>query len=155
MKVKPFGALAAFALLAIGIAPALAADPAYHLLKEIPIPGDEGWDYLSVDAVARRLYVTHGSKIVVMALDPKTHNIYVPSAKFEPQAEQVTGTSRQRPKMIPGTFKVLVYGPSEPLAATAASNHQDRLERDDHDSNDDLAAWLHLIISRECRISAK
>jgi DNA-binding beta-propeller fold protein YncE len=44
-------------------------DPGYHLLKEIPIAGDTGWDYLSVDSPARRLYVTHGTHIVVVDLD--------------------------------------------------------------------------------------
>jgi DNA-binding beta-propeller fold protein YncE len=45
-----------------------------------------------------------------MALDPQTHRIYLASAKFEPQAAAAPGAQRQRPKMIPGTFKVLVYG---------------------------------------------
>ena len=45
------------------------ATPAYHLVKEIPIAGDTGWDYLSIDAQARRLYVTHGTHIVVVDLD--------------------------------------------------------------------------------------
>ena len=66
MRLLPIGVLAALALLAIG------TTPAYHLLKGMPVPGDEGWDYLSVDAAARRLYVTHGSKIVVMDLETET-----------------------------------------------------------------------------------
>jgi DNA-binding beta-propeller fold protein YncE len=41
----------------------------YRFLKEIPIKGDTGWDYLSVDPIARRLYVTHGDHIVVVNLD--------------------------------------------------------------------------------------
>jgi hypothetical protein len=43
--------------------------PGYHFLKEIPIAGDTGWDYLSVDSEARRLYVTHGTHIVVIDLN--------------------------------------------------------------------------------------
>ena len=43
--------------------------PAYHFLKEIPIGGDGGWDYLSVDPAGRRLYVSHGTKIVVVDID--------------------------------------------------------------------------------------
>ena len=43
--------------------------PAYHPVKEIPIAGDTGWDYLSIDADARRLYVTHGTHVVVIDLD--------------------------------------------------------------------------------------
>lgn len=45
------------------------ANPGYHFLKEIPIGGEGGWDYLSVDPKARRLYVTHATKIVVVDLD--------------------------------------------------------------------------------------
>src|ERR1051325_7388110 len=45
------------------------AQPQYHLLKEIPIGGEGGWDYCSVDSAARRLYVSHASKVVVIDLD--------------------------------------------------------------------------------------
>ncbi len=45
------------------------AEGTYHFLKEIPVGGEGGWDYLSVDAAARRLYVTHASKVVVLDLD--------------------------------------------------------------------------------------
>ena len=41
----------------------------YHLLKEISIGAEGGWDDLSVDAAARRLYVTHATKVVVIDLD--------------------------------------------------------------------------------------
>ena len=44
------------------------ADGPYHFLKEIPVSGDTGWDYLSVDPAAQRLYVSHGTKIVVINL---------------------------------------------------------------------------------------
>src|SRR3954468_2005801 len=46
-----------------------------------------------------------------MALDPKTHRIYLPSAQFEPAATPSPGTSPARPKMVPNTMKLLVYGP--------------------------------------------
>jgi DNA-binding beta-propeller fold protein YncE len=45
-----------------------------------------------------------------MALDPLTHKIYLASARFEAQPEAAAGAPRQRPKMIPGTFKISVYG---------------------------------------------
>jgi DNA-binding beta-propeller fold protein YncE len=41
----------------------------YHVVKTVPIPGDEGWDYLTVDADARRVYISHGSHVVVMNAD--------------------------------------------------------------------------------------
>ncbi|MFZ1074477.1 MAG: YncE family protein [Verrucomicrobiia bacterium] len=45
-----------------------------------------------------------------MVLDPATHKIYLPTAQFESLTNQVAGAPRQRPRMIPGTFKILVYG---------------------------------------------
>ena len=45
------------------------ASPGYHFLKQIPIGGEGGWDYLTVDAKVRRLYVTHATKIVVVDID--------------------------------------------------------------------------------------
>jgi DNA-binding beta-propeller fold protein YncE len=57
------------AVAAAGVAQGADKDPGYHFLKEIPIAGDTGWDYLSVDPEARRLYVTHGTHIVVVDLN--------------------------------------------------------------------------------------
>jgi len=45
------------------------AETSYHLLKEIPVGGEGGWDYCSVDSSARRLYVSHATKVVVIDLD--------------------------------------------------------------------------------------
>jgi YVTN family beta-propeller protein len=56
----------AVSLVAIHSTPA--ADVNYHLLKTIPVSGDGGWDYLAVDSAAQRLYVSHGSKVVVIDL---------------------------------------------------------------------------------------
>jgi DNA-binding beta-propeller fold protein YncE len=61
-------------LICCGLGAALmahAGEP-YHLLKEIPVGGDGGWDYLSVDSAARRLYVSHQTKVVVIDLDKET-----------------------------------------------------------------------------------
>ena len=45
-----------------------------------------------------------------MALDPQTHRIYLGSADFEPAGQAQPGQRPPRPKVIPGTFKILVYG---------------------------------------------
>jgi YVTN family beta-propeller protein len=45
------------------------ADGPYHFLKEIPVGGEGGWDYLSIDDTGRRLYVSHASKVVVIDID--------------------------------------------------------------------------------------
>ena len=44
------------------------AEEPYHLIKEIPVGGTTGWDYLSVDSAAQRLYVSHGTNVVVIDL---------------------------------------------------------------------------------------
>src|SRR5262245_46895831 len=43
-----------------------AAATGYHILNEIKIGGEGGWDYLTVDSVARRLYVSHATHVVVL-----------------------------------------------------------------------------------------
>ena len=48
-----------------------------------------------------------------MALDPKTHRIYLPTAQFEPAPSPSPGSSPARPKIVPNTLKLLVYGPTE------------------------------------------
>jgi len=51
---------------------ASAADGPYRQVKEIVVGGEGGWDYLSVDTAARRLYVSHATKVVVVDLDANT-----------------------------------------------------------------------------------
>jgi DNA-binding beta-propeller fold protein YncE len=56
--------------LAIGVQ---AQDGPYRAGKEIPIGGDGGWDYLTVDAPAHRLYVSHATHVVVV--DTQTNTV--------------------------------------------------------------------------------
>ncbi len=56
-------------LMLVTSAIAWSAEPSYRFLKEIPVGGEGGWDYLSVDSGARRLYVSHASKVVVIDID--------------------------------------------------------------------------------------
>jgi DNA-binding beta-propeller fold protein YncE len=58
--------------------------------------------------VVQTLKTERGAR--TMALDPATHKIYLPTAQFESSTNQVAGAPRQRPRMVPGTFKILVYG---------------------------------------------
>jgi YVTN family beta-propeller protein len=46
-----------------------AAEGPYKQLAEIKIGADGGWDYLAVDSAARRLYVSHATKVVVIDMD--------------------------------------------------------------------------------------
>jgi len=52
-----------------GLAAFTAAEEPYRTLTEIKVGGAGGWDYLSVDAAARRLYVSHATKVVVIDID--------------------------------------------------------------------------------------
>ncbi len=45
-----------------------------------------------------------------LTLDPKTHRLYLPTAKFEPSPEPKGGEPRPRPQTIEGSFKLLVVG---------------------------------------------
>jgi YVTN family beta-propeller protein len=58
-------------LAAAGAAPtaAAAAEPTYRAVKQIPIGGGSGWDYLYAEPEAHRLYVSHGTKVVVIDTD--------------------------------------------------------------------------------------
>src|SRR3954463_12519585 len=53
---------------AIALHNAVAGD-AYKFLNEIPIGGEGGWDILTIDSAARRLYVSHSTKVVVVDLE--------------------------------------------------------------------------------------
>jgi DNA-binding beta-propeller fold protein YncE len=57
-------------LVCLGVGGVLhAADPNYHVVREIQIGGDGGWDYLIVDPATHRLYASHATKIVVADID--------------------------------------------------------------------------------------
>src|SRR6185295_11533314 len=65
-----------FALVALTILPVVAlahtGDTSYHLRKEIAVGGDGGWDYLTIDPDAHRLYVAHATKVVVIDTDTES-----------------------------------------------------------------------------------
>jgi len=45
------------------------AEDLYKFSNEIPITGEGGWDILTIDAAARRLYLSHATKVVVVDLE--------------------------------------------------------------------------------------
>ena len=61
--------------------------------------------------VVQTLKTERGAR--TMALDPKTHRIYLPSAQFQPPPSPPPGASPARPTIVPNTLKLLVYGPTE------------------------------------------
>lgn len=46
----------------------VAASPAvnYHLIRKIPVSGEGGWDYLTLDAAANRLYIARSNRVTVV-----------------------------------------------------------------------------------------
>jgi len=44
----------------------------YQFITEIPIGGEGGWDILTIDSAASRLYLSHATKIVVVDLNTNT-----------------------------------------------------------------------------------
>lgn len=45
-----------------------------------------------------------------MALDEKTHKVYLPTASFGPAPQPTASAPHPRPSILPGTFKILVVG---------------------------------------------
>jgi DNA-binding beta-propeller fold protein YncE len=50
-------------------AASLAEDPGYKILKKYDIGGEGGWDYLTMDPEARRLYISRGTRVQVFDVD--------------------------------------------------------------------------------------
>src|SRR5882762_942977 len=57
---------------AVSFSRAAAPAPAgsgYHVIKTVPVGGEGGWDYVYVDSDARRIYISRGTHVVVVASD--------------------------------------------------------------------------------------
>src|SRR2546423_13432385 len=48
---------------------AIAGPSGYHVAKTYKIGGDGGWDYLTVDSKARRVYISRGTHVMVVDAD--------------------------------------------------------------------------------------
>ncbi|MBV9032989.1 MAG: YncE family protein [Acidobacteriaceae bacterium] len=57
-------------------------------------------------SVAETVKTARGAR--TMALDEKTHKIYLPTASFGPAPQATASAPHPRPSILPGTFKVLV-----------------------------------------------
>jgi YVTN family beta-propeller protein len=51
----------------------------YQLLKKISVPGAGGWDYVTVDDVARRVYISHSTQVDVLDADSFAHLGAIPN----------------------------------------------------------------------------
>jgi DNA-binding beta-propeller fold protein YncE len=68
MKINYLKLLSMSVAVAALSAGACRADELYHYLTQIPIGGESRWDYLSIDPLAHRLYVSHSAEVVVIDL---------------------------------------------------------------------------------------
>jgi DNA-binding beta-propeller fold protein YncE len=68
---RKWAAAAFLLLLALVLAAAAlaAAAPGYHVTTTYKIGGDGGWDYLTVDAEARRLFISRATHVMVLDAD--------------------------------------------------------------------------------------
>src|SRR6476659_5950609 len=64
--------MAVVALCGLLAAGGAGAADVYKFLNEIPIGGEGGWDILTIDSAARRLYLSHATKVVVVDLEKNT-----------------------------------------------------------------------------------
>jgi DNA-binding beta-propeller fold protein YncE len=57
-------------VLSLAAAAALGAGSSgYHITKKVPIPRTGGWDYVTVDESARRVYIAHATQVEVLDAD--------------------------------------------------------------------------------------
>jgi YVTN family beta-propeller protein len=66
----------------------------------------------SADKYSVASTVTTEKSARTMALDPKTHKIYLPAAKFGPAPAATKENPRPRPTVVPGSFHLIVVSPS-------------------------------------------
>src|ERR1700719_4094522 len=45
------------------------AGPQYRIAHEVPVPGDEGWDYLTLEPGGHRPFIAHGTRVQVVDAD--------------------------------------------------------------------------------------
>jgi DNA-binding beta-propeller fold protein YncE len=57
------------ALLAADTAGAAGSAPGYRLAPPVALPGDEGWDYLAFEPGGHRLFIAHGTRVLVVDAD--------------------------------------------------------------------------------------
>jgi DNA-binding beta-propeller fold protein YncE len=63
------------ALLALGVGPTIQGQrlqPPYHLLRRVVLGGEGKWDYLAMDPVRRRVFIAHGTEVLVVDADRDT-----------------------------------------------------------------------------------
>ena len=67
LRFGPLGCIALAGVLLLAASAARAdTGPRYHIAHDVPLPGDEGWDYLTLDSEGHRLFIAHGTHVLVV-----------------------------------------------------------------------------------------
>jgi hypothetical protein len=103
LKKTPTFASLAGSLLVAGV---LFAKPPAH--QKVPVHEDSPDRFTVVEKVATR----KGAR--TMALDGKTHTLYLSSARYGPAPEPTAEQPHPRPTVLPDSFTLLVVGPAGP-----------------------------------------
>ncbi len=69
MRVPKRSRLLATAVLAVASLSLAGPEASYKVVQKVAVGGEGGWDYLTVDAPARRLYVTRSTRVMVFDAD--------------------------------------------------------------------------------------
>ena len=70
LTVEGLAVASALGLLCAGAATqARPAAPRYHIAHEVALPGEEGWDCLAFDQGSHRLFISHGTRVLVFDTD--------------------------------------------------------------------------------------
>jgi hypothetical protein len=68
-KITNFRLWLAAVIVSLAAAAVAAAGPGYHVVTTYKLGGDGGWDYLTADASARRIYISRGIHVMVVDAD--------------------------------------------------------------------------------------
>src|SRR2546429_6652337 len=60
------GVALAGVLLVAAVAAGADSAPRYRLAHQVSLPGDEGWDYLTLEPEGHRLFIAHGTHVLVV-----------------------------------------------------------------------------------------
>ena len=55
--------------LMLGSSPSPLQSQSYHVARTIPLTGDGGWDYLTFDSTAHRVFIAHSTQVLVVDAD--------------------------------------------------------------------------------------
>ncbi len=72
----------------------LRGETGYKLTGRYPLPGTGGWDYVSIDSAARRIYVSHATQVEVVDADSGKHLGTIPDTPGVHGIAIATGMNR-------------------------------------------------------------